>query len=951
VASLLDSLRTDRTITLGSESHDVLYADYSPVPIGRWFSVEESFQSTLVAFAGKTIGHRRNAFLATLLRGKTPFDAAQRDAFVLDIFRTVFEQLRNEAEKKTLPWLQYEQRQTADGATPALRMDASKLAFRHPAALFQCARTGQVWPRAVEGDAPATVRLELRPATTEKLDADPRIGRHRAELRQDPAFATGIWGEEHSAQLSPEKNRRLQDLFKAGLRNLLSSTTTLELGIDIGGLHAVLMANLPPGKANYLQRAGRAGRRADGSAAVVSFIRPLPYEQAVFHDFGHFLSSPLRRPTVYLDRERIVARHWRATLLGAFFKNILPKGKAVGAMRAYGTMGKFCKLPDVRYWERGKTKPDLPDLGTEEKESARFITFLRDQTQDGHPAEWETVLAKLREGCPDNVLAGTTVELLADAASAFEKAIQKWENDYNALLTEWKNIPQDNPGAANSLRYQLNILHEITVIEALADAEVLPRYGFPIGLNRLHVKVVDEHRPRVREEDQFRLERSSIQALREYVPGARLMAGNQVITSRGLCKDWTGSNVDKGFGLRRILYKCVNGHSFDATQQKSGVSCPLCAKPHVGTPEYLLFPRNGFTTAAWDPPRYGSESEMVGQITSQTLIFREHGSGQKNDYERIPGFADIPHLNAEWRQAAEILVTNSGEHNKGFAICTKCGFAESEKDYDTGQMKLPAGFERHASLFSIKEKPACWQSGDTAPVMRNQILAARQNTDILLIDLSHGLKFGAKNHREIHAALAAAMRLAGADFLQLDLREIGVMTDVPTGSDGSGLGIALYDNTSGGSGHVLELMKEGRKWLEKAHRLLFGNAEHDKSCDHGCLDCILSFDANDSPDSIRPDRRGACRMLASLLEHSKWAPPEPLFDNLQNGALGGVSSSSNGDTRLRKLKRNLERRECKAAPWEKKRIQQILEKLKAGSLDEPEIVAIEESLEKQTPLP
>lgn len=57
----------------------------------------------------------------------------------------------------------------------------------------------------------------------------------------------GLWGEEHSAQLSPEENKRRQFLFKDGARNLLSSTTTMELGIDIGGLNGVVLGNVPPG--------------------------------------------------------------------------------------------------------------------------------------------------------------------------------------------------------------------------------------------------------------------------------------------------------------------------------------------------------------------------------------------------------------------------------------------------------------------------------------------------------------------------------------------------------------------------------------------------------------------------------------------------------------------------------------------------------------------------------
>ena len=117
------------------------------------------------------------------------------------------------------------------------------------------------------------------------------MGRQRREYRESKLFEIGIWGDEHSAQLTPHENRRLQDLFRVGLRNLLSSTTTLELGIDIGGLNAVLMANLPPGKANYLQRAGRAGRRADGSSAVIDSLSRVPTNRKFSRDLTIILTA------------------------------------------------------------------------------------------------------------------------------------------------------------------------------------------------------------------------------------------------------------------------------------------------------------------------------------------------------------------------------------------------------------------------------------------------------------------------------------------------------------------------------------------------------------------------------------------------------------------------------------------------------------------------------------
>ena len=67
----------------------------------------------------------------------------------------------------------------------------------------------------------------------------------------------------------------------------------MELGIDIGGLSAVMMSNVAPSLANYLQRAGRAGRRSDGSALVATFAASYPHDQEVFRDFSQFLGEKI----------------------------------------------------------------------------------------------------------------------------------------------------------------------------------------------------------------------------------------------------------------------------------------------------------------------------------------------------------------------------------------------------------------------------------------------------------------------------------------------------------------------------------------------------------------------------------------------------------------------------------------------------------------------------------
>ena len=146
------------------------------------------------------------------------------------------------------------------------------------------------------------------------------MARARRAYREEGTLRIGLWADEHSAQLSAEENRRLQDLFVKGTRNILSATTTMEVGIDIGGLCGVLMANMPPGLANYLQRGGRAGRRTDGSSIVCTFARRQPYDQAAFDDFQSFFTRSLRRATVMLERPGIARRHLQSFLLGEFFQ-------------------------------------------------------------------------------------------------------------------------------------------------------------------------------------------------------------------------------------------------------------------------------------------------------------------------------------------------------------------------------------------------------------------------------------------------------------------------------------------------------------------------------------------------------------------------------------------------------------------------------------------------------
>jgi hypothetical protein len=878
LASLCDTLRADGVITLGSDKLDVDY-DFAGARVGKWCAEQAAYKSWVVRFIGVEERQRRRRFAQVVLQ-KCGLPEKEAVQLAPELLRAVFGQLVASAQDQVVDWLEAEQMQTSSAPSFALRLRFPKLALRRPLKLYYSAKTRRFWPRSVQGCAHEVGCDDLQEALGDveevaaRLDNDPRIGRQRQELAGEAVFRIGLWAEEHTAQLSPRENRRLQDLFKRGARNVLSSTTTLELGIDIGGLSGVLMGNVPPGRANYLQRAGRAGRRADGSSMVVTFTRPRPFDREVFHRFGDYLRRLPRRPRVLLNRERIACRHAHAFLLSEFFRIVYPPGMRVGAMNAFGNMGRFCGAPVPPRWENdiAKPDPDLPKSDWGPPPSAawwnasnkdpglegHFVEYLRYLRDDGSE-QFRPVLRSLFEAVPVLLKCLENWPAFLDSViSDFTNIINAWKAGYDELLRAWKDIDEGKPNArrqANFLRYKLVSLFKVTVIETLADRQFLPRYGFPVGVQRLVVLQEEEEDGRVRHEDQYRLERRGLLALRDYVPGSQLLVGGRLVTSRGILKHWTGAAIDNPMGLSGKYTTCKGGHFYYSVSSATLPACPVCGKD-AGPVRSLLLPHHGFTTAAWDPPRLSTDVERVGTVEQQTITFTTGATTN-----RVEPFGDVPGLLALYQEDGELLVYNEGDNRRGFAICTACGYADSERDLASGTQRLPSGFEQHTPLREPDERKRCWKDSQAAPVLRNQTLAAREATDVLMLCFS-GAKAGLGSDLAQVRTLAHALQIAGARLLELDTRELGVLT-APHGQGSHGA--VIYDNVPGGAGHVLELMQAGREWLEQAQDVLFVDAEHDSRCTTACLDCLLTFDAQEAISQGLLERRRTHTLLKQLL--------------------------------------------------------------------------------------
>ncbi len=696
-------------------------------------------------------------------------------------------------------------------------------------------------------------------------DLDPvfvaRKGYYRASSRRalanQPESPLSLIAAEHTAQLNAaqsdevfstaEKHELLfQDVDlgedQAGQKSLaidvLSCTTTMEVGIDIGVLSGVALRNMPPSRANYQQRSGRAGRRGNAVASVVAFGSADSHDEQYFSDPSAMVRGAVDDPRLTLDNAEIARRHVIAFLLQRYHQERLPNIKPDDQRQLFEVLGK------VRAFRSSQSPLNRADFG-------RWLIENR-----------ASLASEVDGWLPSQLTGVDRIAILGGLVDSTLKAVDDAISDpgyvEDATAESGDDGSEDEPdvveAAAETGEERQNPKRALeNLLDRLLYKGVLPRYAFPTDVVSFYV-FDREKSTSFRTVYQYSPSQGLPVALSQYAPGKEVWIHGKLWTSGALFSPMR-SDLYTAWQSRKVYFECSVCHyalTVEHGQAEPGdtQNCPACgAVEKFGRAKNWIRPP-GFAHPQWiDEGTSPEDAPGRSYATRAKLVVS--GPVDRDQWRPVTG-----RIRQHYARRT-LLVTNTGPRSEGYSYCTRCGLIEPTA-LASDKTSAP-----HLKPFPDPRAQQCPGAAST----RGLVLGTDFITDVLLISLSVSppltLRPTDLANDVALRTLCEALTLAGARALDIDTDELQAEHRPALTSAGrSGLEaeIYVYDTLAGGAGFTRELAELGTSVFEGALHIL---EECPENCDRSCYRCLRRFGNRFEHDLL--DRHLGASLLRYLM--------------------------------------------------------------------------------------
>ncbi|MEB8339440.1 DEAD/DEAH box helicase [Streptomyces endophyticus] len=700
---------------------------------------------------------------------------------------------------------------------------------------------------------------------------------------------------EHTGMLTRPQRERVERTFREGTHytdpNVLSCTPTLELGIDIGDLSAVLLGSLPSGPANYVQRAGRAGRKT-GNALVVAFGGRRARDLYYLDEPREMIAGDIVPPGCYLSAVEILRRQYTAHLLDLAARGALTTadGERLQAVprlvsALFGTTGWCQDLADAAQ-THGATLVEeflalFPTDGAEEADvSEHAASELRAYATDGivralqeAEEEWTARREELRR----------RIAAIDTAVDGLVRSDPEQDKEHRQLLAERRST-------GNLLRD----LSQTSAHGALVDLGLLPNYSLADTTTQLEATLYWTEEPadgteapegakKTYRSESRDYERSRKLALTELAPGNSFYVNGYKHVVRALD---IGSPDRRSWSVWRLCPACGYVRTENAKIDTS--ACPRCGGREIadaGCVQYVLEPRRVIARDKRDDARVRDDKDerdrrRFSLLTSVDIDPDHLASGSWRHDTAIFGVdftrrATIRTLNLGIdRQDGSSTVPVAGDDVRlnPFLVCTSCGGAtadgrpvvEQAANALTESLAASAKASAHHLLWCPRRKVRAaggeqQGKGEDLPLL----LAHELVTEAVRILLPASVARAKQRLASFTAALFVGIAARyGGDPDHIDIAS----ASMPDSGDADWPRrfLVVYDRLPGGTGYLHRLASpEGfREVLLKARDVIENCPCIEKGLD-GCHRCLLR--RVPAGDYDRVSRSEVRQMLDELL--------------------------------------------------------------------------------------